>query len=502
MTKKILPILAYILLPLAVGGIFGVLQVLPPAADEGSPVFAKMIADIGMLSKKPHIVGSQELDDVRHFLIGEITDMGIQPIVHSKKYTLDEAYIAWGRLGRRSDVPVEPEPLPVPRPDSRFDILPEEFVVHNILVMLESPDVSARTILFASHYDSWPDSPGAADAATPIAAMLAAMRAQAGNRSLANNIYFLMTDGEEFGAVGMLAFINDHPEFKDKVDMIINMDAQGNDGALILFETSPDPYAMLDTFRQAVSRPLGFSIAQRVYDMMHTYTDFCFARQYGWNGINLAVIGGVEHYHRPSDNFRHINRNTAWHYLTTTLGLADYAAGNSLDRLSVPPPSGNTIFFPLMSGNLVIFSRTATYVLCVLAVLLALAVSVYRHGKKRKALFSSIVLLTLAVLSVISAVYFYEGSYLFWFALLAMSVTALLEGIRPLHIAATMISRTLALLLWVPWIYIISVFPFVPVSVTAAAAVALLLYFICCGAELLRMKKELGGTGICFGRRR
>ncbi|MCL2608544.1 MAG: hypothetical protein FWD94_01380, partial [Treponema sp.] len=96
---------------------------------------------------------------------------------------------------------------------------------------------------------------------------------------------------------------------------------------------------------------------------------------------------------------------------------------------------------------------------------------------------------------VLSAVYFYEGSYLFWFALLAMSVTALLEGIRPLHLAATMISRTLALLLWVPWIYILSVFTFVPVPVTAAIAVALLWYCTCCGAELLRMRKNAGPTG-------
>jgi len=451
--KKILSAIAYFALALIIGIVLGIWQTRPPTADETCPAFQRMMYNIERLAVEPRVVGTEELDRARAKIIAEIEDMGLTPVVHSRRYTQEEAYSAWTRLRWSSDVPLEPLPIPYPRRRSRFDSLPDEFYVHNIFVRLEAPN-SDRTIMFVSHYDSWPNSPGAADAMTPIAAMLEAMRSQANNRTLANNIYFLMTDGEEFAAIGVLAFIQDHPELRDRIDLIVNLEAQGNSGGLILFETSPNPHSMLNVFRRAVPRPLGLSLGQTIYEAMRTYTDFNFFRQYGWRGINLAIIDGHEHYHRPTDTFENLNRNTAWHYLTTTLGLADYAANNSLERLGARPR--RAIFFPFLPGNMVVISSPWIHILRDLAIALAITFFVYeRKTKKTRVTIYSIYLLFLAALSIVATIFVPTGEYLVWLPLLVMSVTAFLKKWIVAYRVAQLLSRITVLLLWVPLVYLV-----------------------------------------------
>jgi len=236
--------------------------------------------------------------------------------------------------------------------------------------------------------------------------------------------------------------------------MIVNLEAQGNSGGLILFETSPNPHSMLNVFRRAVPRPLGFSFAQTIYEAMRTYTDFNFFRQYGWRGVNLAIIDGHEHYHRPTDTFENLNRNTAWHYLTTALGLADYAANNSLERLGARPR--RAVFFPFLPGNMVVISYPWAQVLCALAIVLALAFFVYeRKIKKARLTFGSIYLLFLAALSVVAAIFLPTAGYLVWLPLLAMLITAFLKRWAVAYRVAQMLSRVTTLLLWVPLVYLI-----------------------------------------------
>ena len=53
-----------------------------------------------------------------------------------------------------------------------------------------------------------------------VCAMLEAMRAHAQNDALKNDIYFLLTNGEELGLLGAQAFVGAHPELRDKIDAI------------------------------------------------------------------------------------------------------------------------------------------------------------------------------------------------------------------------------------------------------------------------------------------
>ena len=61
-----------------------------------------------------------------------------------------------------------------------------------VCIRIQSPDTD-RGILFVSHLDSWANSPGATDSMVSICAILEAMRALAPNKTMANNVYFLIT---------------------------------------------------------------------------------------------------------------------------------------------------------------------------------------------------------------------------------------------------------------------------------------------------------------------
>jgi len=407
-----------------------------------------MMNNVERWAQEPRVVGSANLERIRAEVIAEIEGMGLSPTVQTVWYSRDEVIAVQASLGLAGGI------------GGRFFALPPELPVVNIFVELPSPRTD-RGIMFVSHLDSWPGSPGAADAMVPVTAMLEAMRAHAGNENLANSIYFLITDGEEFAHIGALAFIRERPELQDRIDMIVNMDAQGNSGGLILYETSPNPYAMLNVFRRAVPRPIGMSVGAQIYAWMNTSTDFTFFKRYGWSGINLAIIEGLERYHTPTDTYDTLNRSTAWHYLTTTLGLANYAANNPLDELRAP--STRAVFFTLLPGNLVILSYLWAYILCAVACLLALAYIVLSRKKKRlKASPQIIVMLTLIILSIISAIFFHTGSYLVWLPLLAMSICAFLEKRPAAYRVAWMLSLIITLLLWVPLIYAGLIFlPFV-----------------------------------------
>jgi len=399
--KKRIYIAISILVPLLIGITLGIWQVQPQRANGDSPVFQSMMHNIERLAQSPRHTGTPdafiELKRVRSEIIAEIESMGLEPIIHDVSLFRMEVTEIRQLLGRRA----------LYRRYFHDQFLP----LQNILVRLES-QTSDRVVMIVSHYDSAFNSPGAADAMLPVAAMLEAMRIHAGNENLANNIYFLITDGEEIGALGAYAFIRERPDLANRIDMLVNLDARGTSGGLILFETTPQPRSMLKLWNRAVSRPIGFSLAQPIYEYLNYFSDFCFFSMYNWRGVNLAIVQGGEHYHTPTDDFTHLNRNTAWHYLTTVLEFVDYAANNSLYGLH--DNSSNAIFFMLLPGNMVVISYTWAYILCGLAVLLALAYFIIQIKNKRlKMSQSTVALLVLTILSIISALLFHVGSYCF-----------------------------------------------------------------------------------------
>ncbi|MDR1693420.1 MAG: M28 family peptidase, partial [Oscillospiraceae bacterium] len=385
---KSLPIrIAVIIAAIAAGVLLGLAQIQPPRAAEDSPAFRRMMGNIRRLAAEAHPSGSAEIETVRTTLLAEIEGMGLTPVVEDAIGTTMNG---------------------------------ETLRLQNIWVRLDAPDTE-RCVLFVSHYDSTWNGPGAADDMAAVCSMLEAMREGSQNSGLQTDLAFLFTDGEEEGMLGAFAFVQAHPELNGEIELVVNLEARGNRGCLLLFETSPKAYGLVKTVVQSGAKPVGTSWAAAVYAMMPNNTDLTVFLDNGYAGINFAAVEGVETYHMPTDSFENLNRDTAWQYLQTTLSLARYAGNN---RLGGPAPR-DSVYFPFLPGVLVLYPDFWSVILCCLSCAAALAYGVYEARNRRlKASFGSVLMALLMVLSVGSLVFFPSGSYLFYLPLLATALTA------------------------------------------------------------------------------
>jgi hypothetical protein len=211
--------------------------------------------------------------------------------------------------------------------------------VTNILARGGRP--GGRAVLLVAHYDSVPAGMGAADDGMGIAVLLEVARALAMTPALAGPVLFLFTDGEEAGLLGAEAFVKSHPA-RQEVGVVVNVEARGSRGASLMFETSDGGAWLVRAFSRASKRPLTSSLFYAVYRRMPNDTDLTVFKRVGLPGINLANVGGVEHYHTPLDDLSNLSHATLQHHGDSALGLVRELAGKpELDS----PPKSEAVFF-------------------------------------------------------------------------------------------------------------------------------------------------------------
>jgi Zn-dependent M28 family amino/carboxypeptidase len=125
----------------------------------------------------------------------------------------------------------------------------------NLYGELEGTQPAKPPILLVTHYDSTPNSPGAADDATGVATILETIRALEAHGPLRNRIGVLITDGEEYGLTGAEAFVRDQPDLWRDVRLVVNLEARGNHGPVLMFETGRDNFGLIRLFSQACPVP-------------------------------------------------------------------------------------------------------------------------------------------------------------------------------------------------------------------------------------------------------
>ena len=471
-SKKIVLSTILIIITLSIGIGIGLWQINPPRVNNSSPnypAYQRMMENIRLFTSIwPHPSGSEEIEAVRAMIIAEIEDMGLTPVIQEKLYSKDDIleYIfnlmnvasadeLWEQYGEMAI-----KQLDIHSFDQLMDELfstvasledGETMSIQNILVKIDSP-TSDKGIMFMAHYDSEINTPGAADAMVGVCAILEAMRKYVNNDNLESDLYFLLTDGEEVALLGANAFIEINPELKDKIDLVINFEARGNRGGLLLFETSPDAYSLMRAVRKAGSKPIGMSWLVAIYKMMPNDTDLTLFLNDGYNGINFAVTGGVEHYHMPTDSYENLDRNSAWQYLHTALSLADYAANNPTTTFN--QPSREVVFFNILSF-LVLMSAATSNFLCAIICLAALILLIKRIKAKSLKVFPAVGIILLLILSVVTAIVFTAGNYLFYIPLLCAIIIEFFREKKTVLIISRVLSGIIVLLLWVPTIAIL-----------------------------------------------
>ncbi len=380
-----------------IAGVFiGFRQTQPPSppskADADYPAYQRMLANIKAMSVAPHVLGSKELEAVRSHILGQIEGMGLKPIVESSTLTRAE-------LDTHSDTTKNPNtdsgkvvrpggsqgvqaPPTVIRSEAPGVIYNDkgEVTLKNILVKLDAPNTDVGVLMIA-HYDSKNVSPGAADNLLSVTALLEAMRSQAHNTHLKNDLYFLFTDGEEQQARGAAAFVKAHPELKQTIQLVVNLDARGDRGGLLMYQTSAHNYNLVHNFTSAVSTPIAFSFTPELLKHLPNGSDMTDFLNAGYTGLNFAIAEGLENYHQPTDSYQNVDRSSAYQFLLTTQELSSYAAHSQIQGNA----KQDGVYFPFWPGNIVLMSQFAAYCLAGLAVLSAVAwiVLQIRRGKVR-----------------------------------------------------------------------------------------------------------------------
>lgn len=366
----------FIVIMVCAGLLLGAWQTLPPDAPKGldetpitlseaspAPDLRMMLSHLRAMTGAPRPLGSEALADAQQYITDQLTQMGAEYEVH------------------RYELGIKPG---------------NALSLNNIIVTVKgkNPD---EAVLFVAHTDSVSTGPGAFDDMVSVTALLEAIRALAG-QTPARDIVFVLTDGEELGMWGAMRYVKDHPEMKEKTRLVVNLDARGNAGSMMLFETSGNNLGLLRAYQRAARHPYGLSLAQSVFRMMQNGTDLTSFLNAGYPGINLAVLNNALVYHTLQDNYETFSRASAQQFLHTAWDLVrhlGFAEELALDA------SKDAVFFPLLPGKLLVMPQGLANILAYLAaalLLLALALMLKRGAAQARDVLRAMRLQVIALL--------------------------------------------------------------------------------------------------------
>lgn len=224
--------------------------------------------------------------------------------------------------------------------DARRPELGRTARVANIIGVL--PGARSEAIGLLSHYDSSPDSPGAADDALGVAVSLEAARVLAAREERTWSIFVLVTDGEESGLMGAAGLVTDR-EVTTRLQTYINVEAAGSAGPAMLFEAGPLNGWIVGPWARRAPHPRGASFGVEIYRRLPNDTDFTILARHGVPGLNFALVGDGYSYHTPRDVPERISSRTV-----RDLGENIVAIAGRLDAVDVTRrTAGNAVYFDI-----------------------------------------------------------------------------------------------------------------------------------------------------------
>ncbi|CAN5317959.1 M28 family metallopeptidase [soil metagenome] len=337
-----------LILCLIVGGTIAVAQARPPApvgADAPKTAYSagRAMADIRVIAARPHPIGSAANAAVRDYLVGRMTGLGLSPRIQS------------------ADVVVEPKPGSKPSLTGAR--------VENIVGMLPGLDPDKPALAIMAHYDSVPNSPGAADDATGVAAALEIVRALAAQGKPERDVVVLITDGEEMGLLGAKAFF-EQDSLARHIGLVLNMEARGGGGRVAMFETSDRNGGLIDLFKSHAVRPFSSSLSIFVYQKMPNGTDLTRVKDAGVAGMNFAFLGRQFDYHSASSTPANLDQGSVqdMQEVLATARAAAFAADlpkAQPDRVYSQIGGALILAYPPMAGWLLLAMIAALLVVAV-----------------------------------------------------------------------------------------------------------------------------------------
>ncbi len=291
----------------------------PPAVvSAGAPATdfsaARAMPDLREIAAEPHPLASAANARVRAYLTKRLTELGAAPEVQTATVAVANPQ------GLRTFA-----------------------VVNNIAARIQG-SASTGAIMLVAHYDSVPSGPGAGDDSAAVAAILETVRALKSGPPLHNDLIVLFTDGEELGALGAKAFVENYSALHD-VKVALNFEMLGDYGPVLMFQTS-NKNAWLIRALAATPFPRGSSLGASTYRLMPNYTDLTFFLRAGMAGMNFAAIRGLTRYHTRLDNIANLDPRSLQHEGSYALSLTREFGDADLSK----PRMGDAIYFSAFGG--------------------------------------------------------------------------------------------------------------------------------------------------------
>ena len=392
--NKIRPIILTVFVVLAALLAYGLFTLPRPAGPDAEGFSsARVVKDIEFMSKENHSVAHpQERARVREYLVQRLKGLGADTV---QIFSYDSL------VG----------------PKNKHVIY--TFDAHNIMASfapLEESSEPSADLLLVAHYDSRYSQPfardtvwsyGAADDGYGVGVILETVSHLLKDRAgWKQGVKVLFTDAEEPGMMGMTAMWDNDREQFDNVGFMINVEARGCSGPVLLFEACPGNRTVLDLYKRASGYPYTYSLTTVVYNFMPNYTDFTIVKD-SVPGLNFSNITDVNHYHTHLDNFSNISEKTIQHYGEQILPLArEYVMNEAYSDKDAMRADADAVNFTIPVVGLLNFSKTGYLIFNVAVFLLFLLVfgleGVRGRIKASKVFAKSAVVLGLALSALIA----------------------------------------------------------------------------------------------------
>jgi hypothetical protein len=298
---------------------------------------------IGEIAKEPHPVDTEAHERVREYLCGRLSALGLKPV--------------------NAD----------PGSEDSFVVTTNGY--KNICAILDGS--SDNAILLVAHYDSNRKSFGAADDGYGLATILETLRViRAQNIPLYNDIMVLFTDAEELWMEGAKAELRHNIDRYNNVLLVINVEANGMKGPPLMFETGDGNAAVIGYYAKHAKNPAAYSFTTAYYSFMRDNTDFAIFRNYGFNGLNIAVLDGFEYHHTPQDNPDNIDLRSLQHYGDQVYSIVKSFVSDPSVSPELFKSNTNRLFFTVFPGILVSYSETVSAIMFAAAAALFIALYV------------------------------------------------------------------------------------------------------------------------------
>ncbi len=301
----------------------------PRAVPESAPASefssARALRHVRAFAQRPHPTGSEEIERVRRYILGELSSLGVSAEVQTAEVVPRQAAPGF--------------PVPAAR-------------VQNIVARVAGTAAGGKALMLAAHYDSVPTGPGASDDGAGVATLLETLRALKSGPPLRNDLVFIFTDAEELGLLGARGFAGQNPSMKS-VALVLNFEARGAGGPSMMFETSEGNGALI---RELAAAPhtIANSLMYAVYRRLPNDTDMTVFKGAGAAGLNFAYTDRIASYHTALDSAEELDERSLQHHGSYALSLARRFGQLDLDQLK----SRDAVYFNALGPLFIHYSES------------------------------------------------------------------------------------------------------------------------------------------------